>query len=216
LAGMGGVFNSFNLGLYSYGHLNPIRYNDPDGNSAEDVKKVVQDWWDSSVAGFKSETPTSAAMRVLEGMPQDAAMLGAFRLLGRFGTTEQVAAKSLVQANRLSGLTAEARIAARFPGAATHVTRETKLGARVIDVLTTEGTAIESKVGRVSLTKDIQRQIAKDVEMMKDPSSGVKSVEWRFSPSEVTGKMGPTAPLEKALEKAGIKIRYEPSQRVPD
>lgn len=29
--GMGGVYNSFNLGLYTYTHLNPIKYLDPDG-----------------------------------------------------------------------------------------------------------------------------------------------------------------------------------------
>ena len=29
---MGGVFNSFNLGLYTYSHLNPIKFFDPDGN----------------------------------------------------------------------------------------------------------------------------------------------------------------------------------------
>jgi RHS repeat-associated protein len=33
-AGMGGVYNSFNLGLYSYGHLNPVKFVDPDGKAA--------------------------------------------------------------------------------------------------------------------------------------------------------------------------------------
>ena len=28
---MNGTYNSLNLGLYSYGHLNPVRYSDPDG-----------------------------------------------------------------------------------------------------------------------------------------------------------------------------------------
>jgi len=32
-AGMGGMFNSFNLGLYGYGDLNPIKFLDPDGRS---------------------------------------------------------------------------------------------------------------------------------------------------------------------------------------
>jgi len=35
LPGMGGVFNSFNLGLYSYGHLNPVKFVDPDGNQTD-------------------------------------------------------------------------------------------------------------------------------------------------------------------------------------
>jgi len=30
--GMGGVFNPFNLAMYSYSHLNPVKYVDPDGN----------------------------------------------------------------------------------------------------------------------------------------------------------------------------------------
>jgi len=30
---MGGIYNPFNLGLYSYSHLNPLRYSDPDGNA---------------------------------------------------------------------------------------------------------------------------------------------------------------------------------------
>ncbi|MDH4275927.1 MAG: hypothetical protein OEW08_12900, partial [Gammaproteobacteria bacterium] len=32
LAGMGGIYNSFNLGLFTYAHQNPVRYSDPDGN----------------------------------------------------------------------------------------------------------------------------------------------------------------------------------------
>lgn len=32
---MGGIYNSKNLGLYSYGFQNPVRYNDPDGNAGQ-------------------------------------------------------------------------------------------------------------------------------------------------------------------------------------
>lgn len=35
LPGMGGVYNSFNLGMYSNGHQNPILYHDPDGRRIE-------------------------------------------------------------------------------------------------------------------------------------------------------------------------------------
>ncbi|MDH4319592.1 MAG: hypothetical protein OEV64_14485, partial [Desulfobulbaceae bacterium] len=34
LKGMGGVFNASNMNLYHYSALNPVRYTDPDGNSA--------------------------------------------------------------------------------------------------------------------------------------------------------------------------------------
>jgi RHS repeat-associated protein len=33
LPGQGGVYNTFNLGLYSYAHQNPVRYTDPDGKA---------------------------------------------------------------------------------------------------------------------------------------------------------------------------------------
>ena len=31
--GMGGIYNSLNLGMYTYGHLNPVNLVDPDGNT---------------------------------------------------------------------------------------------------------------------------------------------------------------------------------------
>ncbi|MDY6930105.1 MAG: RHS repeat-associated core domain-containing protein, partial [Pseudomonadota bacterium] len=36
LAGMGGVYNSLNLALYAYSHLNPVNLLDPDGNETVD------------------------------------------------------------------------------------------------------------------------------------------------------------------------------------
>ncbi len=36
--GMGGVFNPFNLGLYGYSHLNPVKFFDPDGKTVYHVK----------------------------------------------------------------------------------------------------------------------------------------------------------------------------------
>ncbi len=39
-----GVYTSLNLGLYSYGLLNPLRVIDPDGRSGEDVLNVLEDY----------------------------------------------------------------------------------------------------------------------------------------------------------------------------
>jgi hypothetical protein len=69
-------------------------------------------------------------------------------------------------------------------------------------VLTPEQLAIESKVGRTSLTADIRLQIAKDQWLLQNHD--VNGVEWVFSRSAVTGQVGPTAPLQAALDDARI------------
>ena len=38
LPGLGGIYNSSNLGVYSYSHLNPVRYFDPDGKATWPTK----------------------------------------------------------------------------------------------------------------------------------------------------------------------------------
>jgi hypothetical protein len=79
-------------------------------------------------------------------------------------------------------------------------------GFRRLDVLTSEGLAIESKVGRTSLSPEVQRQVLKDVQLLNDPLSGVRSLTWEFSRSPVTGKVGPTAPLENFLRQNRVNV----------
>jgi hypothetical protein len=100
-------------------------------------------------------------------------------------------------------------IAARFPGAAIEQGIRTGLGWRVIDVLTTGGAAIESKLGRTSLTRSVQRQLAKDQWLLANERR-VTSVEWQFSRSSATGQIGPTQPLIDALNNAGIRWSLVP------
>jgi len=107
-----------------------------------------------------------------------------------------------VQANRAAGKVGE-NFLARTYGGASQVTRQTTLGRRVLDNLA-NGIARESKVGRTSLRSSVRRQIAKDVELMNTPGSGVTGVEWHFFPGK-TGT-GPTGPLQQALQRAGIGI----------
>ncbi len=108
--------------------------------------------------------------------------------------------------NKAIGDEAADAIASRYPGARREVTLQAESGVRRLDVLTPQGLAIESKVGHTSLTAATRRELARDVELLNDPSSGVRAVEWHFVRSPTTGKHGPTAPLLEALQKAGIRV----------
>ncbi len=115
--------------------------------------------------------------------------------------------------NRANGQAAERLTLSKFPGAQTQVPLRTTGGTRVIDTLTFEGLAIETKVGRVSLTKGVRgtrRQLARDVKLLRDSDSLVKSLRMDFFRSPITGKMGPTGPLREKLQKLGIEIVEHP------
>lgn len=75
------------------------------------------------------------------------------------------------------------------------------MGDRYIDNLV-DGVAMESKVGRTSLSSRVRTQVLKDVELIDTPGSGIDSVEWHFFPSR-TG-VGPTGPLANFLNEHGI------------
>jgi len=53
--------------------------------------------------------------------------------------------------------------------------------------------AIESKVGRADLTARVRQELARDWWLRRQGQ--VDRVVWEFTPSEVTGAGGPTAPL---------------------
>ncbi len=70
------------------------------------------------------------------------------------------------------------------------------------------GVANESKVGYTTLTKDVQKQIAKDVELLANTDkTGVEKVVWNFFRSPETGKVGASKPLLEALKEAGIETK---------
>ena len=97
---------------------------------------------------------------------------------------------SRIAANKAIGDAAADAIASQYPGALREVTLQAGSGTRRLDVLTPQGLAIESKVGRSSLTKATRQQIQRDTELMNDPLSGVSSVEWHSGTSPVTGAAG--------------------------
>lgn len=62
----------------------------------------------------------------------------------------------------------------------------------------------EAKYGYQSLSKFIQNEINKDVWILNNTS--VKSIELHFYWSQASNSGGPSRPLRRALEEAGIKI----------
>lgn len=62
----------------------------------------------------------------------------------------------------------------------------------------------EAKYGYQSLSKFIQNEINKDVWILNNTS--VKSIECHFYWSQASNSGGPSRPLIRALEEAGIKI----------
>ena len=75
----------------------------------------------------------------------------------------------------------------RFGDVVPDKTFNSSLGQRYFDVVLGT-TAIESKVGRVSLTERVKSQILKDVEALQNDR--VKSIVWMNTKSPITGKEG--------------------------
>ena len=67
-------------------------------------------------------------------------------------------------------------------------------------------TGIESKVGRTGLTSRVRQEVARDIKILR--SGQLDRIEWVFTRSPTTGKIGPTKALENVLNKHGIPIVY--------
>lgn len=123
---------------------------------------------------------------------------------------------SNVQANKLAGDAVRDLIAAREAPALTEQALSTVGGVRRLDVLKLgedpaallQRTAIESKVGRTGLGARERQELARDWWLRRQGQVG--SVRWEFSRSDVTGEVGPTASLQKMLQKLGFDVRINP------
>ncbi len=83
----------------------------------------------------------------------------------------------------------------------------TPWGNRVVDAYNKATDVIaEAKYGYVSLTQFIQAQIEKDAYLLQE--GAVKSVEWHFYVSQVTGAGGPSAPLLEELLRRGFVVIF--------
>lgn len=81
----------------------------------------------------------------------------------------------------------------------------TPFGQRIVDCFS-KNVAREAKYGYQGLSQFIQQEINKDAWLLNN--GYIKSVEWHFYVSRVTGKGGPSGPLLKELLAKGFKVIY--------
>ncbi|HEJ9660220.1 TPA: hypothetical protein ACKRFJ_000889 [Proteus mirabilis] len=84
-------------------------------------------------------------------------------------------------------------------------------GLRRMDVVHSDirgDIGIESKVGRTGLTSRVRQELARDIKILRRNDPELDVIEWHFTRSPTTGKIGPTARLEEKLNKYGIPIIY--------
>ncbi|WP_354622239.1 RHS repeat-associated core domain-containing protein [Morganella morganii] len=80
-------------------------------------------------------------------------------------------------------------------------------GLRRMDVVDNR-IGIESKVGRTGLTSRVRQELARDIKILRQENAPLDAIEWHFTKSPTTGKIGPTPRLEDKLNKYGIPIIY--------
>jgi len=119
-------------------------------------------------------------------------------------------AKATIATNKAAGDWVSDMIALREAPSLREQTFSTIFGSRRVDVLKQAGlvTGIESKVGLTGLDSRVRQELAKDWLLLRRGSArgGLDEVVWEFTRSDITGKIGPSAPLEAMLKKLGFRI----------
>jgi RHS repeat-associated protein len=77
----------------------PLGGIDPTGLDWQDS---IRNWWSASLAGFQSQSASEFGMKMLQGLPQEAALLGAIGTLKKLGSTEQCIAKGVATQEALA------------------------------------------------------------------------------------------------------------------
>jgi hypothetical protein len=177
--------------------------------NADSVQRTRTEQWVTTLTG--SET-AGRTVDLVAGLGSSAAVV---RQLGPEAVRTQIVHASCevqggIQANKLAGDAMRDVIAAREAPALTEQIFTTVGGAHRVDVLKIgdELVSIESKVGRTSLSQDVRQELARDWWLRRQGQ--VQRVVWEFSPSEVTGVGGPTAPLRQMLQKLEFEVRINP------
>lgn len=108
-----------------------------------------------------------------------------------------------ITANRLLGKCGEKKLLELFAGGTNYTQRylSTSAGGRFLDFVTGK-IGYEAKTGFMNYTGNIVKQVAKDAELLK--TKKLDEITWVFFKSPVTGEIGASSSLIKALENADI------------
>ena len=195
--------------MFSYCHNNPVNMADLNGYipffvitgivgavAGGIIGYATTGSWKGAVAGAAiggaiGLTGGAAAGKLLAGsaIAKTSAVVAGGKAL--FATAGTVAASSWQHAEQL--------LRKAYHGVSKAI--NTPFGRRVVDSLNGKF-AREAKYGYQSLSTFIKQEISKDSYLI---SRGYK-VEWHFYWSQVSNSGGPSGPLRKALQQAGIKI----------
>jgi RHS repeat-associated protein len=183
----GGVFNTRNLGMYSYSYNNPIKLSDPDGRCPICIYVLVV-YADEILAGTIITAEIAGGASVTSGGPSAAkAVVQEARAAVNAERAAAPVVQHLVQANRAAGKLGEAATRANLGEkiAGEQVTFATSTGERTVaDFVTKIGEKlgiVETKTGNAILSAG-QKQLKQDIE------NGVAVI-----------------PVGKNAEKAGLK-----------
>ena len=176
--------------LYLYASQDPVDRNDPSGK--DDIAEV---------------SASEAISEVLDANPT--ATLAGEHLLSEAGEIAEVES-NFAEGEDLAfkgGRAAEEYLETTLQGDG-QVSVETDQGVRVLDVLTENGEAAESKVGYVRYSERVLTQISKDAEILSRHLEGVREISWNFFRSANTGLRGADPRIIAELLKSGIKVVF--------
>jgi|GEM_PF-4884815 len=214
------------VNTYSYCGGNPIVFVDPSGLDAiDEIANFFGGWGDTltfggtsiirrviikSMFGVDTDGVNTESISYWSGVgvgTVHAAMIGNEFAVSRSAalSVNSLSKAQQLRFNTLVGKAGESLLKDIVGGGQAQVVRFVAGKKRIIDLLH-KGIMYESKVGYVSLTDDVLRQIKMDAALIKNGRAGnINGAVWHFFRSPQTGKVGASKNVLRHLKQNGIK-----------
>jgi RHS repeat-associated protein len=204
----------YQYNLFTYCNNNPVMFVDPDGHFIF-VCIIVGALVGAVAGGIYAAYKSKQKLGYVNGkwVLGGAVIGGGVGALAGWGVGAALSALGITGASTASGTLgatvygswqqAEQQLRNAYGGISK--TFSTPMGKRIVDCFSKQ-VIRESKYGYQGLSQSIQTQINKDVWLLKN--TDIKSIEWHFYWSKVSGTGGPSGPLLKELYRQGIKVIF--------